>query len=256
MGWADHPMWEAAMTAKDVFVANLKRLIDHSPMSRRQVADRAGVSYSTLNRWLENGVLAPDGRTKKPLQKICRVLHVGLDDLWAEHGIAGEAFYPEKVRELYDRWERLKADTGQLSRLLDAWYNAGRVAERFRREEPDLAQVVAKVKTLPDDGHIQTYLESLLREWNLAEDDAYRRLIETTQRFLAAALPEDPEQLGQWFLDTHPRRWAWLIESERLDHEGELFAYVRHIMAEGLSKHEAYESLLRLSHEASLAKSV
>jgi hypothetical protein len=46
-------------------------------------------------------------------------------------------------------------------------------------------------------------------------------------------------------------RWAWLIESGRLDHEGELFAFVRHIMAEGLSKHEAYESLLRLSREAS-----
>jgi transcriptional regulator with XRE-family HTH domain len=240
-----------AMTAKDVFVANLKRLIDLSPMSRRQLADRAGVSYSTLSRWLENGVPAPDGRTKKPLQKICRVLHVGLDELWAEHGIDSHGFYPEKVRELYERWEHLKADSGVLSRLLDGWYSAGRVAERFRRDEPDLAQVVAKVKMLRGDGQIQTYLENLLREWDLSEDDAYRRLIETTQRFLAAALPLDPEQLGQWFIEAHPQRWAWLIESGRLDHEGELFAYVRHIMAEGLSKHEAYESLLRLSREAS-----
>jgi transcriptional regulator with XRE-family HTH domain len=242
------------MTAKDVFAANLKRLIDHSPMSRRQVADRAGVSYSTLNRWLENGVLAPDRRTKKPLQKVCRVLHVGLDDLWVEQGIAGHTVYPEKVRELYERWERLNADTGGLSRLLDGWYNAGRVAERFRRDEPDLAQVVAKVKTLRDDGEVQMYLESLLREWELEEADAYRRLIETTQRFLAAALPQDPEQLGQWFIEAHPRRWDWLVESGRLDHEGELFAFIRHVMAEGLSKHEAYESLLRLSNEACSAK--
>jgi transcriptional regulator with XRE-family HTH domain len=237
------------MTAKDVFAANLRRLIDHSALSRRQVADRAGVSYSTLNRWLESGVPAPDGRTKKPLQKICRILHVGLDELWAEHGVASHMVYSDKVLELFQRWDHLKADCSKFSRLLDCWYNAGRVAERFRRDEPDLAQVVAKVKMLRDDGEIQLYLECLLREWNLDEADAYRRLIETTQRFLAAALPHDPEQLGQWFVQAHPRRWAWLIESRRLDHEGELFAFLRHIMAEGLSKHEAYESLLRLSNE-------
>lgn len=237
------------MTAKDVFITNLTRLIEHSPMSRKQVAARAGVSYATLNRWLENGVLAPDRRTKKPLQKICRVLHVGLDDLWVEQGVVSQAFYPEKVRELYERWERLSADAAELSRMLDGWYIAGRVAERFRCEEPDLAQVVAKVKMLEDDGQIQVYLEGLLREWGLEEEDAYRRLIETTQRFLGAALPEEPELLGQWFIEAHPCRWTWLIESERLDHEAELVAYLRHVMAEGLSKHEAYESLLRLSRE-------
>ena len=242
------------MTAKDVFITNLTRLIEHSPLSRKQVATRAGVSYSTLNRWLENGVLAPDGRTKKPLQKICRVLHVGLDDLWVEEGGACEAFYPEKVRELYERWAHLKADTTELSRILDGWYNAGRVAARFRCEEPDLAQVVVKVKMLEDDGQVQVYLEGLLREWGLEEEDAYRRLIETTQRFLAAALPEEPELLGQWFIQTHPCRWTCLIEGHRLDHEAELFAYLRHVMAEGLSKHEAYESLLRLSRETTRKK--
>ncbi len=237
------------MTAKDVFITNLTRLIEHSPLSPKQVATRAGVSYATLNRWLENGVLAPDGRTKKPLQKVCRVLQVELDDLWLAEGVASQACYPERVRELYERWERLKADTTELSRILDCWYNAGRVAERFRCEEPDLARVVAKVKMLDDDGQIQGYLEGLLREGGLEEEDAYRRLIETTQRFLAAALPEEPELLGQWFIETHPCRWTWLIESHRLDHEAEMSAYIRHIMAEGLSKHEAYESLLRLSRE-------
>jgi transcriptional regulator with XRE-family HTH domain len=193
------------MTAKDVFVANLKRLIDHSPMSRRQLADRAGVSYSTLSRWLENGVPAPDGRTKKPLQKICRVCTWG----WTNCGpntaspvtvLSGES--PGTVRAL---GTHLKADSG------DAVAIAGRLVQRgarggaVPRDEPDLAQVVAKVKMLRGDGEIQTYLESLLREWDLSEDDAYRRLIETTQRFLAAALPQDPEQLGQWFIEAHPR---------------------------------------------------
>jgi hypothetical protein len=82
----------------------------------------------------------------------------------------------------------------------------------------------------------------------LDESDAYKRLIETTLKFLAAALPRDPDQLGAWFKQVHPKRWAKLLSRRKLDNEGELIAFVRHMMEEGLSAHEAYEGLIRLSN--------
>lgn len=236
------------MTRQELFANNLKRLIDGSPMSRRQLADRAGIGYTTLCRWLENGLQEPDRRSKKPLQKICRILHVSLNDLWTDRAPPGSAVYPQKVHDLYQRWERLGADGRHLSQLLDRWCAAACVAEKFRHDEPDLAEVVARIKTLNNYGEVQMYLEGLLREWQLDEADAYRRLIETTQRFLAAALPHEPEPLGRWFKQVHPQRWLGLLKSGKLDNEGELFAFARHMMAEGLSPMETYEGLLRLSN--------
>jgi transcriptional regulator with XRE-family HTH domain len=236
------------MTQQELFAANLRRLIDSSALSKRQVADRAGVSYTTLCRWLENGVREPDRRTKKPLQKICRMLHVGLDDLWTDRAPPGSAVYPQKVHELYLRWERLGTDGREFSELLERWCTAACVAEKFRHDEPDLAEVVGTVKGLKNQGEVQAYLEGLLRDWQLDEANACRRLVEITQRFLAASLPVEPEQLGRWFREVHPQRWAGLLKTGKLDNEGELVAFVRHMMAEGLSPLEAYEGLLRLSN--------
>ena len=66
------------MSGRDLFITNLKQLVEASPLSRRQLAERAGVSYNTLNRWLQQGLTAPDQRTRKPLAKLCRLLHVRL----------------------------------------------------------------------------------------------------------------------------------------------------------------------------------
>jgi hypothetical protein len=238
-----------ATSEREVFAANLQRLIDNASLSKRQVADRAGVSYTTLCRWLDRGPRTDDPRSRKSVQRICRMLHVDPEELWTRNVPQGSRVYPDLVRQLYEHWETLGDDGEALSRLLDRWVAAVQVSEKFIEEEPDLAAVVAKVKKLRNDREVRLYLESMLREWELDEQAAYRRLIETTQRFLAAALPKEPEQLGGWFVELHPRRWKSLIKTHKLDNKAELIAYLRHIMDEGLSALEAYESILRMSKE-------
>ena len=241
-----------AMSEKEVFAANLKRLIENSPLSRRELAERAGVNYNTLGRWLKVGIQKPDQRTKKSLQRICRLLHVKLGDLWADGGRSNDSVtYAEKVKEMFDLWTALGVDYEGVAEWIDQWYTATKVAARFRQEEPDLTKIVAKVKALKSDGEVQMYLEGMLRDWGQGECGAYKRLIDATQRFVAAALPQDADQLSRWFRTTHPDRWARLLRSQKLDNEGELAAFVRHMMAEGLSPHEAYEGLIRLSSDSS-----
>jgi tape measure domain-containing protein len=236
------------MSAQEVFAANLKRLIDESPLSVRDIADQAGVSQRTLSRWLQVGVKKADRRSRKPLLQVCRLLGVQLDDLWAGNGTCRCEEYARKVKELISRWERLGLEYGSVTDWIDRCYTAAHVAERFRQEEPELAEVVAKVKSLKSERELYGYLEGMVRDWNLEEVEAVKRLVETTQKFLAAALPRDPDQLGGWFKQAHPRRWAKLLARRKLDNEGELIAFIRHMMVEGLSPHEAYEGLIRLSN--------
>jgi transcriptional regulator with XRE-family HTH domain len=237
------------MSEKEVFAANLKRLIDASPFTEEQIAHRAGVSQKTLARWLQFGVKQADPRTRKPLLEVCRLFDVELDDLWVDNGCArGSDEYARKIRETIERWERLGVAYDNVAQWIDQLHVAACVAERFRREEPRLVEVVARVKSLRTEADAQAYLEGMVREWSLSEPEAYRRLVQTTQKFLAAALPRDPDQLGLWFKKVHPKRWATLLSRRKLDDEGELVAFVRHMMQEGLSPHEAYEGLIRLSN--------
>ncbi len=236
------------MSDKVLFAANLKRLIDASPLSEQQLAKRAGISERTLTRWQQAGIAKPDRRTLEPLKKICRLLKVRLDDLWADERADRRELYAEKLKRLMEHWEQLGQPYEDVTDWIDRLHIAVAVAERFRREEPELAEVIAKVKLLETEGQLLAYVEEMVRDWGLDESAAYRRLTENTQRFLAAALPRDPDQLGRWFKDAHPARWRRLLARKRIDNDGELFAYVRHMMAEGLSSHEAYEGLIRLSN--------
>jgi hypothetical protein len=156
--------------------------------------------------------------------------------------------YATKIKRLFQHWERLGVPSGDTGDWIDRMERAARIARRFRREEGDLAEVIQKIKQLPTHGELQGYLESMLREWDLDEDKAYRRLIENTQKFLAAALPTDAEPLAKWFRETHPARWKRLLRHQRIDSEAELTAYVRHMLAEELSRTEIYEALIRLSN--------
>jgi len=236
------------MSEKDVFAANLKQLVAESPLSLREIAHEAGITQKTLTRWLQEGIKKPDRRTRKPLLELCRLFNANLDDLWVDDQACAGAEYARKVQELFERWHKLGIEHEAVARWIDRWYVAAQVAERFHREEPDLADIVKRVKSLKTDGELHAYVEKMVRDWHLDEAEAYRRLIETTLKFLAAALPRDPDQLGAWFKQVHPRRWAKLLARRKLDNEGELVAFLRHMMEEGLSPHEAYEGLIRLSN--------
>jgi transcriptional regulator with XRE-family HTH domain len=236
------------MTEKEVFAANLRRIVEESPLSLREIADEAGITQKTLSRWLQDGVKKPDRRTRKPLLELCRMFSVELDELWVDGQACPCGEYGLKVKKLFERWEKLGIEYESVARWIDRWYSAAEVSERFQREEPDLAEIVKKVKSLKSDGELHAYLEKMVRDWQLDETAAYKRLIETTLKFLAAALPRDPDQLGAWFKQVHPRRWAKMLARRKLDNEGELVAFLRHMMEEGLSAHEAYEGLIRLSN--------
>ena len=235
------------MSEKDVFVANMGRLVEQSSLSMRQIAEQAGITQRTLSRWLQAGVKKPDSRTRKPLLELCRLFDVELNDRWVDNEACRCTEYSQKVNVLFKRWEKLGIEDDEMAQWIDRWYTAAMVSDRFRHDEPDLADIVKKIKSLKTDSELHAYVEKMVHEWDLDERGAYKRLIETTLKFLAVSLPRDPDQLGLWFKQVHPKRWAKLLSRRKLDNEGELVAFVRHMMEEGLSSHEAYEGLIRLS---------
>ena len=236
------------MSEKEVFATNIKRMVEASPLSLRKIADEAGVTQKTLMRWLQGGLKKPDRRTRGPLLELCRLFSVELDDLWVDGQACPCGEYALKVKKLFERWDKLGIEYKSAAQWIDRWCAAAEVSERFHREEPALAEIVKKVKSLKTNAELHAYVEKMVRDWQLDEAEAYRRLIETTLKFLAAALPRDPDQLGAWFKQVHAKRWAKLLARRKLDNEGELVAFLRHMMEEGLSAHEAYEGLIRLSN--------
>lgn len=235
------------MSESEVFAANLRRLIDAASLSEHQLAERSGVSVKTLARWLQVGLKRPTRQTPHAVQQLADALGIDPGELWRSETTCTCDAYAEKVKELVSRWERLGVDYQEIARWIDSAYTASRVVERFRREEADLAGVVAKVKRLRGEGELQSYLEAMVREWALDESESYKRLVESTQKFVFAVLPRDPDQMGDWFRRVHPRRWANLLARRKLDDEAELVALIRNLLSEGLSPHEAYEAIVRLS---------
>ena len=43
------------MSEKDVFAANMARLIEKSSLSTQQISEHLGVTQRTLSRWLQEG---------------------------------------------------------------------------------------------------------------------------------------------------------------------------------------------------------
>ncbi len=235
------------MSESEVFAANLRRLIDGSSLSERQLAERSGVSIKTLARWLQFGLQRPARRPPRAVVQVAEVLDVPADALWESAAACACLRYAERLKNLINRWERLGIDYQDSVQWIDSAWTAARVVERFCRDEGDLAGIVAKVKSLRGDAELQSYLENLVREWKMDETESYKRLVESTHKFVVAMLPPDPDQMGSWFRRFHPRRWANLLARRKLDDEAELAALIRNLMAEGLSLHEAYEALVRLS---------
>jgi transcriptional regulator with XRE-family HTH domain len=236
------------MSESEVFAANLRRLIDASSLTERQVAERSGVSIKTLARWLQIGLKRPARQPPQPLLQLAQLLRVAPDELWRGATACACDAYAEKVKELISCWERLGVNYQDIAHWIDSAHTASRVAERFRREEADLAGIVARVKRLRTEGEVQSYLEAMVRDWALDETESYKRLVESTQKFVAAVLPHDPDQMGDWFRRVHPRRWANLLARRKLDDEAELVALIRNLLTEGLSPHETYEAIVRLSN--------
>ncbi len=236
------------MSESEVFATNLRRLIDASSLTERQIAERAGISIKMLARWLQVGVKRPARQPPQALQQLAQVLRVEPDEFWRGGTACACDAYAAKVKELVGRWERLGVNYQEIARWIDSAYTASSVAERFRRDEADLAGIVAKVKRLRSEGELQSYLEAMVREWALDESESYKRLVESTQKFVLAVLPQDPDQMGEWFRRVHPRRWANLLARRKLDDEAELVALIRNLLTEGLSPHEAYEAIVRLSN--------
>ncbi len=169
----------------------------------------------------------------------------------SENNAAGAATYAHKLSEMIELWERVGVHYDDVGHWIDKFYVAARVADRFRREEPNLSTAMAKVKSLETDAALQTYLEERVRKWDLDEPDAYRQLIILGQGFLAA--PSDPAGFGLWFQVIHHNRWDRILEHTGLNSDA-VFDFIRHLMEDdGLSSFDLYERLIDMSDQGTSA---
>ena len=161
---------------KNVFATNLRRILDSSEMTRREVAERIGVKYKTLCRWMTEGVPKPDHRTRSKLVALCRLFDVPLNGLWVQH-VSKADDSAEKIRETVMIWERVGLSFG----WIDSIHTAARVVDRFRREEPELCQRLKRLQGISTDVRFHAKFEPLVRKWidaeRLTETNAYRKLM-------------------------------------------------------------------------------
>lgn len=151
----------------------------------------------------------------------------------------------QKFSEILEVWERAGVAYDGVVRSIDRCHLATCVVDRFRREQPDLAQAVAEAKSLDSDSAVHVYLEGCVRKWDLNEGDASRQLIVFAQGFIST--PTDPAGFGFWFRVIHEERWATILNRTGLDEEG-LFKFIRHVMEDdGLSATELYAKMIDLS---------
>ncbi len=151
----------------------------------------------------------------------------------------------QKLSEILEVWERAGVAYDGVVRSMDRCHLAACVVDRFRREQPDLAQAVAEAKSLDSEAAVHVYLESCVRKWDLGEADAYRQLIVFAQGFIST--PTEPAGFGFWFRVIHEERWATILTRTGLDEEG-LFKFIRHVMEDdGLSATELYAKMIDLS---------
>lgn len=156
-----------------------------------------------------------------------------------------KATLAEKLSEMIQLWDQAGVDYEDVIHWIDRFYVAARLADRFRREQPDLAAAMAKAKSLDTDAALQTYLERWVRKWELDEPSAYRQLILLGQGFLTA--PSDPAGFGLWFQVIHHDRWDAILEQTGLTGDS-IVDFIRHVMEDdGLSSLDLYERLIDMS---------
>jgi transcriptional regulator with XRE-family HTH domain len=161
---------------KKVFATNLRRILDSSEMTRREVAEQIGVKYKTLCRWMTEGVTKPDHRTRSKLVALCRLFDVALNGLWVQH-VSKADDSAEKIRATVVIWERV----GIRFDWIDSLHTAARVVDRFRREEPELCQRLKRLERITTDAQFHAKFEPLVKDWigaeKLTEADSYRKLM-------------------------------------------------------------------------------
>ena len=151
----------------------------------------------------------------------------------------------KKLREMIEVWEHAGLPYDEVAEWIDKYHLAARVAERFRREQPQLAAAMAKAKSLDSEADLHRYLEGWLRKWDLDETEAYRQLIILGQGFLT--VPSDPSGFGLWFRVIHRERWAAIVERTGLGDDG-LVDFIHRLMVDdGLSPLELYEGMIDMS---------
>lgn len=170
---------------------------------------------------------------------------VPCSDNASEPDSASIAACAQKLHEIIEIWERAGVPYDNVVRSIQRCHLAACVVDRFRREQPDLVEVVAKAKSLDAPSAVHAYLEGCVRKWDVSEADAYRQLIVLAQGFIST--PLEPAGFGFWFRVIHEDRWATILTRTGLDEEG-LFKFIRHVIEDdGLSATDLYGKMIELS---------
>jgi len=190
---------------RQVFAQNLTRLLREAQLSRRQVADRIGVSYKTLFRWTNHGIKRPTKATKDALERLCDLFHVRLRDLWAEQPPSVEDQCAERVREMMRIWERVGVDASGTVAWINSWHTAAHAVDRLRRDEPELWMTLRRFRELPSDAALMTHLETDVRGKMAAGGIlAYERLLERERKYVF-------EEMVRRLKSGHPAVWRRLL---------------------------------------------
>jgi transcriptional regulator with XRE-family HTH domain len=166
-----------ATTERCAFAKNLTGIVERSRLSRRQFAERLGMDYKTLCRWMTKGVANPDKRTRDKLLALCQMFNERFEHLWKEH-VSKADIFAERMREVFTIWEQVGISCYDPR---SCWI-AARVAARFRKEEPEFCQRICRVRQVEPGANLHMELEEVVRPWieaeNLSEADAFKKLLE------------------------------------------------------------------------------
>jgi transcriptional regulator with XRE-family HTH domain len=275
------------MVDAKTFAKTLNDVIEKSGMTRREVAKKAKMPYTTLCRWTKDGLTRKSPKTAENLAELCKALDVQEEMLWSTRLKAVGAwswlvddavrmsdrytewpFFGEPLRELKRRcvigWaveqvikERPENNFRMLLGLAEEW-QLETEKEYYERLIGRLdAHLLHTKLTEHDDKELDRLREEVTkRSQDVILDQAARSVAEVVQMSFLPP-PDHPQTFEKWLRMVHPQLWDRIVDDPFIPFDAatecdQLFHFCdsgREVLAELEKRHGSSSSLASLIEE-------